>query len=85
VDTYVDEKGAVQAERRKSNNLRALFDDVVRRVEPFFQEGGELNGSRADFWMVRTISDAYPDLNNEEAHLLANAAVRYYRQRRLVG
>jgi hypothetical protein len=81
VDKYVDKKGSEQPERRKHTNLRELFEDVVRRVEPFFQQGGELNGSRPDFWVARTISDAYPDLNNEEAHVLANAAIRYYRER----
>jgi len=78
VDRYMDEKGREQPERRKYTNLRPLFDDVVRRVEPFFQQGGELNGIRADFWMARTIGDAYPDLSNEEANVLANAAMRYY-------
>ncbi len=74
--------GVEQPERRKHPNLRALFDDVVRRVEPFFKEGGGLNGSRTDFWMVRTISDAYPQLSNEEAHVLAKAATRYYLERK---
>jgi len=50
-------------------------------VEPFFQESGEIIGSRADFWVARTIRDAYPELNNEEAHVLANAAIRYYGER----
>ena len=79
---YVDKTGSGQPDRRKHPNLRILFDDVVRRVEPFFREDGGLNGSRPDFWVVRTISDAYPDLNNEEAHVLAKAAIRYYQERK---
>ncbi len=82
MDQYVDEKGAEQPDRRKHANLRALFDDVVRRVEPFFQEGGKLNGSRTDFWVARTISDAYSELSNEEVHVLAKAAIRYYQERK---
>lgn len=78
----VDENGVARPERRKHANLRALFDDVVHRVEPFFKEDGGLNGCRTDFWMVRTISDAYPELSNEEAHVLANAATRYYLERK---
>ncbi|MDD5388301.1 MAG: hypothetical protein PHD37_03085 [Gallionellaceae bacterium] len=81
MDRLVDEHGNELPERRKHHNLRTLFDDVVRRVEPFFKEGGGLNGSRTDFWMVRTISDAYPELSNEEAHVLVNAATRYYLER----
>jgi hypothetical protein len=80
VGGYLDEKGTAQPERRKHPNLRALFDDVVRRVEPFFQQGGELNGVRTDFWMARTIGDAYPDLSNEEVHVLARAVMRYYQE-----
>jgi hypothetical protein len=81
VERNLDETGAAQPERRKHPNLRALFDDVVRRVEPFFKQGGGLNGSRTDFWIARTISDAYPDLSHEEANVLANAAIRYYQER----
>ncbi len=78
---YPSDTGTAQPERRKHNNLRALFDDVLRRVAPFFQVGSGLNGSRADFWVVRSISDAYPELSNEEAHVLANAAIRYFQER----
>jgi hypothetical protein len=81
VTTYLDETGAAQSERRKQRYLRDLFDDVVHRVEPFFREGGGLNGQRTDFWVARTIRDAHPDLSNDEVHVLANAAMRYYQER----
>jgi hypothetical protein len=81
VERNVDENGRELPERRKRADLRPLFDDVVRRVEPFFHRGGELNGIRTDFWMARTISDAYPALSNEDVYLLANAVMRYYQQR----
>lgn len=81
MDQNVDEKEREQPERRKYTNLRPLFDAVVHRVQPFFQQGGELNGIRTDFWMARTISDAYPDLSSEEVDVLANAAIRYYQER----
>lgn len=77
-----EENGEAAPERRKRPDLRNLFDDVVRRVAPFFEENAKLNGSRTDFWVVRTISDAYPQLNNEEAHVLARAAIRYYQERK---
>ena len=78
MSAYLDANGAPQPERRQQANLRALFDDVVRLVEPFFRSGGSLNGSRPDFWVARSIRDAYPELSNEEVHLLASAAVRYF-------
>lgn len=70
-----------QPERRKRNDLRQLFDDVVRQVEPFFREEARLNGSRTDFWVARAIHEAYPQLNNEEAQVLAKAAIRYYQEK----
>jgi hypothetical protein len=82
MNQYMDKKGSEQPDRRKRPNLRILFDDVVRRVEPFFRKEGGINGSRPDFWVTRTISDAYPDLNNEEAHMLAKAAIRYFQERK---
>jgi hypothetical protein len=79
---YVDEKGVAQPERRKHRYLRDLFGDVVHRVEPFFREGGGLEGQRTDFWVTRTIRETHPDLNNEEVHVLANAAIHYFEERR---
>ncbi len=75
-----DDKDLAQPERRKRADLRALFDDVVRQVAPFFQEEARLNGSRTDFWVARAIHEAYPQLNNEEAQVLAKAAIRYFQQ-----
>ncbi len=75
-----DEKDMAQPERRKRVDLRNLFDDVVRQVAPFFQADAKLNGSRTDFWVARAIHEAYPQLNNEEAQVLAKAAIRYYQE-----
>jgi hypothetical protein len=77
-----EERGEAMSERRKRPDLRNLFDAVVRHVAPFFEENAKLNGSRTDFWVVRTISDGYPQLNNEEAHVLAKAAIRYFQERK---
>lgn len=78
MEPSMDETAGAPLERRKRPDLRRLFDEVVGRVAPFFQESGKLDGSRADFWVVRAIGEAYPQLNNEEAHLLARAAIRFY-------
>jgi hypothetical protein len=34
---FFDENGNPQPDRRKQVNLRDIFDDVVRLVEPYFQ------------------------------------------------
>ncbi len=79
---YQDDTGAARPERRQQRYLRDLFDDVVRQVEPFFREGGGLNGQRTDFWVARTIRDAHSELSHDEVQVLANAAMRYYQERK---
>lgn len=76
---YTDASGSPRPDRRKKGHLRSVFEEVIRLVEPFYQHAGGLNGQCPSFWVTRTIRDAYPDISNEDAHLLANAAARYYR------
>jgi hypothetical protein len=71
---------ASQPERRKHVNLREIFDDVVRLVEPYFQHGTGLNGRPTDFWAAKAIRDAYADLNGQEVQILTSAAARYCRE-----
>jgi len=68
---------AATQERRKQSNLRDIFNDVVRLVEPFFQHGSGLNGQPTDFWAAKSIRDAYNDLSDQEVQTLTVAAARY--------
>jgi len=77
---FVDESGTPQPERRKQTNLRDIFDDVVRLVEPFFQHGAGLNGRPTEFWAARAIGEAYADLSSQEVQILTSAAARYCRE-----
>jgi len=81
MDAFHDENrtnsGTPQSERRKQLNLRDIFDDVVRLVEPYFQHGAGLNGLSTDFWAAKAIRDAYSDLSDQDVQVLTAAAARY--------
>jgi len=77
---FFDKSGTSQPERRKQANLRDIFNDVVRLVEPFFQHGSGLNGRPVDYWAAKAIRDAYSDLSSQEVQILTSAAARYCRE-----
>lgn len=79
-DDQHTENGSSQPERRKQINLREIFDDVVRLVEPFFQPGSGLNGQPTEFWASRAIHEAYSGLSSQEVQTLTAAAARYCRE-----
>ncbi len=80
MSAFPEVSGAPQAERRVQINLRDIFDDVVRLVEPYFQHGSGLNGRSTDFWAAKAIRDAYSDLSSQEVQTLTTAAARYCRE-----
>ncbi len=70
-------------ERRKRPDLRAVFETLIPRLEPFFSKNEGLNGGTTDYWAARVIHDAHPDLTHQDAKILADAAARYFRERAL--
>ncbi len=72
---------ASEHERRKRPDLRAAFESVIHRLEPFFSSKASLNGIATEYWAVRVIHDACPDLSHHDAKILADAAARYFRER----
>lgn len=79
-DENRSETGTPQPERRKQTNLREIFHDVVRLVEPFCQHGVGLNGQPTEFWAARAIRDAYSELSSQDVQTLTAAAARYCRE-----
>jgi|GEM_PF-4027985 len=77
---FVDGSGALRPERRKQTNLRDIFEDVVRLVEPFFLHGVGLNGSTTEYWAARAIGEAYAHFSSQEVQILTSAAARYFRE-----
>jgi hypothetical protein len=75
-----DQSTSVQ-ERRKRPDLRNVFEEIIRKVEPFFQKSTGLNGGTTEYWAARVIHDAHPDLTHHDVKVLINAAARYYQER----
>ena len=76
---------ASEDERRKRPDLRAAFESVIHRLEPFFSSKASLNGIATEYWAVRVIHEARPDLSHHDAKILADAAARYFRERERSG
>lgn len=68
-------------ERRKRVDLREVFEEIITRVEPFFQKGTGINGGTTEYWAGRVIHEAHPDLTHHDVKVLIDAAARYYRER----
>ncbi len=67
-------------ERRKRIDLRQVFEEIIRQVEPFFQKGVGLNGQTTEYWAARAIHEGHPDLSEIDVKVLMDAAKRYYRE-----
>lgn len=63
-------------ERRQRDDLRAIYDDVLALVEPFFQ-----NGEAHDIWALHAVHEAYPNLDEQSLSLIVTAAFRVCRTR----
>ena len=68
-------------ERRKRVDLREIFEEIITRVEPFFQKDTGINGGTTEYWAARVIHDAHPGLTQHDIKVLVDAAARYYRER----
>jgi hypothetical protein len=68
-------------ERRKRADLRTIFEEIIPKVEPFFQKDTGINGGTTEYWAARVIHDAHPDLTQHDVKVLIDAAARYYRER----
>lgn len=65
------------SDRRKRLDLRDIFDDVLARVEPFFQtDGGTL-----EYWASQAIREAYPNLDEQGLQIVVRSALRVCRER----
>ena len=80
VQAQPDQSAPVQ-ERRIRTDLRDIFEEVIRKVEPFFQKDTGINGGTTEYWAARVIHDAHPDLTHHDVKVLIDAAARYYRER----
>ena len=71
----------VVAERRQNLKLRELFEEAYARIEPFLDQKHTWGGLQLTHFALRTLREAYPQLDPTEAHQLVLAAMRVYRER----
>jgi hypothetical protein len=76
MDTYLDERGSEQPERRRSLKLRLLYDDATEHIDHFFHSSHEWAGSSRDYLALRVVHEAYPGLTSDEVHILVRAIAR---------
>lgn len=66
-------------ERRRYDHVRALFDDAVALIAPFFVEENRWSGVTLDLLAYRRLRERCPELSFEEAHVLVTAVRRVQR------
>ncbi len=71
----------VIAERRRNLKLRELFEEAYARIEPFLDRKHTWGGLQLTHLALRTLREAYPELDPVEVHQLVLAAIRVYRDR----
>lgn len=73
------EQHAALLERRQNLQLRAIFDEVYERIEPFLDPSRCWGGSPMTALAYRAVRESYPELSPVEAYTLVVAVVRVYR------
>jgi hypothetical protein len=71
--------GTQPSERRVRPDLRKLFPEVVRCVEPFFGKSAARLGGSLDYWAAREIHELFPELDPQDVRTLLSAAARVHR------
>jgi hypothetical protein len=71
----------VTVERRQNPGLRAFFEEAYRCIAPCLDPKLTWGGVPLELLAYRTLREAYPELDKQEAHLLVRASVRVFRER----
>lgn len=76
-----DSRSSPAVERRQNTALRALFEEAYRCIEPCLDPKQTWGGVPLELLAYRTLREAYPNLDRQEARLLVRASVRVFRER----
>ena len=77
--SYEAEQGGPPGpERRQRTDVRAIFNDAVVLVAPFFHAAG---GVPMDYWAARALREAYPELDTQGFQILMAAVSRVFHNR----
>lgn len=66
-------------ERRKNNNLRAIFETACRITAPFFDPVQGWGNASLTMYARQTLREAYPDLTQQETAILFSAVERFHK------
>lgn len=65
-------------ERRQHHRLRAIFEEALDIVEPFFAPENQWSNHGLDHLAYRTLREHFPDMSFEEVRVLVVAAKRIF-------
>ena len=65
-------------ERRQHHRLRAIFEEALDIVEPFFLPENQWSHHGLDHLAYRTLRERFPDMSFEEVRVLVVAAKRIF-------
>ncbi len=71
-----------ETERRVHLRLRAVFDEAIERVAPFFDRRNAWSDADLEHCAYRTMREHYPELTAEEVYVFVVAARRVFAARR---
>ena len=66
-------------ERRKSSNLRAIFETACQITAPFFDPVQGWGNASLTMYARQTLRETYPDLTQQETAILFSAVERFHK------
>ncbi|HRP98595.1 MAG TPA: hypothetical protein PL143_20350 [Rhodocyclaceae bacterium] len=69
------------AERRRHHRVRAVFEEALVLIAPFFEHDDDWGHGTLDHLAYRALREAFPQLSVTEVHVLVIAAQRVYGSR----
>ncbi len=68
-------------DRRKYHEVRAIFEEAIEVIQPFFDPANSWGNRSLDHLAYRSLRENYPQLSMEEVHVLVVAAKRVFAER----
>ena len=73
-----DEQQTSGSDRRQYHAVRAIFDEALELIRPFFDPANSWGNRSMTHFAYRTLHEHYPQLSTVEVQVLVNAAERYF-------
>ena len=69
------------AERRQNSQLRELFEEAYKLIEPFLDPSNSWGGKTLEFLAFRVMREKYPQIGSDEIQVFLSAAKRVHNDR----